>query len=92
MLAPSPHSLAQGGEGGKECVLLVMLQKGCRRKSNFSLDPKRGRGIKIFINVGVLRPEWKESYIMSRKEVFAPMVQNGIKTVQNCDKFFTIST
>ena len=39
MLTPSPHSLAQGGEGGKDCVLyLLWCKKSAAGKINFSFS------------------------------------------------------
>jgi hypothetical protein len=43
MLAPSPRSLAQGGEGGKAWVCVYMVQKECRRESNFFFSAETER-------------------------------------------------
>jgi hypothetical protein len=72
------------------CVF-IWCKKSAVENPIFSFLRKPKEEIEMLMNIEMLQPDLKKSRKDSWREVFAPRVQNGIKTVQNCDNFFTIS-
>jgi hypothetical protein len=67
------------------------MQKKCRGKSKFFLLPESVGRNKNSYEYSNVTTGSKKSPKGSCRKVFTLGVQNSIKTVQKCDKFFTIT-
>jgi hypothetical protein len=71
--------------------VFIQCKKSAVGNPTFSFFRKAYEEIKMLMNIEMLQSDLKKCRKDSCRELFSPRVQNGGKTVQNCEKFFTIT-